>query len=307
MNNQAGQRAEDLLERTSYHEAGHAVIALVHGLEVGRVSVVPTETGRGFFDRTSRRLAGDNLIDDDADDATLAAELLLTVMAGMTAELTRAEEVMPWRLTKHPSFTDHLDDPDVSLAVHYAGLIDPRDPHAPIERAWELLKRLVDNGPIGRAVMAIARALRIDKEINGPEATSIINEHLAPDTAAVMKNRHARLAYVRGSGPWPPEVEVSSVRMRQRGMGSHHVELKADRSLVIDWYDFGDDVPYESGNTLTFSLAGQRALARAMDLPPVIGRDLQSAVAERFAGYHQVRAFCDHHRVSYAHAVDWWP
>jgi hypothetical protein len=102
-------------------------------------------------------------------------------------------------------------------------------------------------------------------------------------------------------------TEASSIKLGHLGAGSHRVDVTDDHCLVVEWYDFGDDVPYESANILTFSTADQEALAEAMGLPGVTLGDLQSAVAERFASYWDVRAFCDQHHVPYRHDVDFMP
>jgi hypothetical protein len=50
-------------------------------------------------------------------------------------------------------------------------------------------------------------------------------------------------------------------RFRMPLPGSHSAYARADGQLVVEWYDFGDDAPYESANLLVFDGQGQAQLA----------------------------------------------
>jgi hypothetical protein len=101
-------------------------------------------------------------------------------------------------------------------------------------------------------------------------------------------------------------IEVSSVKLQVSDSGRHRVFVTSNQSLVVEWYDFGD-VPYETANTLTFYAVDQAKLARALGVTEVTAHGLQSAIAERFATYWDIRAFCDQHCVTYRHDVDAMP
>lgn len=101
-------------------------------------------------------------------------------------------------------------------------------------------------------------------------------------------------------------IEVSSVNLRELDASRHRVFVTSDRNLVVEWYDFGD-VPYEFANTLTFLTVEQAKLAEVLGVTGATVHELQSAIAERFATYWDVRAFCDQHCVTYRHDVDVMP
>lgn len=89
--------------------------------------------------------------------------------------------------------------------------------------------------------------------------------------------------------------------------GSHQVYIR-DGDLVVDWYDFGDHAPYESGNFLIFEPVARAALAAAMELPADTVPEAHAAfVAGRFDSYFEVRAFADERKLAYRHEVDFWP
>jgi hypothetical protein len=222
MNNPAGQAPEERGDHLiAHHEAGHAVFALLHGLEIERVSIVPTETGRGYFDRSSRRLVEQTWVDDDANDATLAAELLLTTMAGWAAEWIAEGYGLP----PGEGFYAPLDDPDSIAARGYARLIDSEETGEVVGRAWSVLKRLVYEPPVERAIAALASALEKDGEINGADASAVIVDALGPEGADLIEDRHSRLAHVRGAaepleGPDEEQEDPNLTRLIAK-VGNH--------------------------------------------------------------------------------------
>jgi hypothetical protein len=95
--------------------------------------------------------------------------------------------------------------------------------------------------------------------------------------------------------------------MRGTGTGTHGVYLRRDE-LSVEWYDFGDAVPYESLNYLYFDPSASDALADAIGLAPGGDRELLArAISERFRSYFEVRAFADAHGLAYRQDVDFWP
>jgi hypothetical protein len=90
-------------------------------------------------------------------------------------------------------------------------------------------------------------------------------------------------------------------------MGSH-VAYARGADLIVEWYDFGKDVPYESANLLIFSPEAQRALSASLGLekPPRV-RSLAREVAARFESYFQVREFASAQGIAFEKKVDFWP
>jgi predicted DNA-binding WGR domain protein len=90
--------------------------------------------------------------------------------------------------------------------------------------------------------------------------------------------------------------------------GSHSAYVRADGRLVVEWYDFGDDAPYESANLLVFDDQGQAQLAAALDLPAETrAQGLAEAVAARFQSYFEVKAFATDQQLRFASEVDFQP
>jgi hypothetical protein len=95
--------------------------------------------------------------------------------------------------------------------------------------------------------------------------------------------------------------------MALKGMGWHRTYV-AGEDLVVDWYDFGDDVPYESGNKLLFDVNSCRQLKLALGLPQGNQvEQLAQRVASSFDSYFDIREFADHRRIPYRHEVDFFP
>ncbi len=93
-------------------------------------------------------------------------------------------------------------------------------------------------------------------------------------------------------------------RMALKGVGSHQAYVDGEE-LVVDWYDFGDDVPYESGNKLFFGANSCRQLKLALGLRQGKGtEELAQRVASEFDSYFDVRKFADRRGIPYRHEVD---
>jgi hypothetical protein len=69
--------------------------------------------------------------------------------------------------------------------------------------------------------------------------------------------------------------------------GAHSAYRDGHGRLVVEWYDFGADAPYESANLITFDSAAERVLAEALGHP----HDLVAALADRFVSWFEVKAF----------------
>lgn len=87
-----------------------------------------------------------------------------------------------------------------------------------------------------------------------------------------------------------------------------HVAYAAQNALVVEWYDFGEDVPYESANLLIFDVDNRVTLAQSLgaatDAPAA---DLARLVAARFRSYFDVKEFAVSHGVPCRAEVDFDP
>src|SRR5947209_6607874 len=98
-------------------------------------------------------------------------------------------------------------------------------------------------------------------------------------------------------------VETLTVRLRGSGKGSgaHTAAIRPDGWLVIEWYDFGDDAPYESANMLVFDRDQQGQLGAALGLPlgERTGQALLSAIQDRFDTYFKAQRFVQENGIGF--------
>ena len=89
----------------------------------------------------------------------------------------------------------------------------------------------------------------------------------------------------------------------------HSAYFGQDGSLTIEWYDFGEDAPYESANMLSFNLEQQRGLAEAIGHAPGSGDRAAFLVAiqARFSTYWQVRELAETCEIGFRKSVDFQP
>lgn len=92
--------------------------------------------------------------------------------------------------------------------------------------------------------------------------------------------------------------------MRGTGRGAHTIYLRPTGELVVDWYDFGEDAPYESANMIVMTAKQQVALARTLGLALGGPAELARTIADRFNSYFAVRAYLDAKKLPYDHEVD---
>ena len=95
-------------------------------------------------------------------------------------------------------------------------------------------------------------------------------------------------------------------RLRGSGRGAEYAYLRGG-DLVVEWYDFGDDAPYESANLLILDGTGQRALAAAMGADAAPPGDLAAKVAAEFASWFELRAFLDAWGITARSETDFQP
>ena len=89
----------------------------------------------------------------------------------------------------------------------------------------------------------------------------------------------------------------------------HSAYFSQDGSLTIEWYDFGDDAPYESANMMSFDVDQQRALAEAIGHASSLGdrAAFLAAIQARFSTYWQVRELAETFKIAFAKSVDFQP
>ena len=103
-------------------------------------------------------------------------------------------------------------------------------------------------------------------------------------------------------------MSTFKVSLRQKGPGAHFIHDREDGSLVVEWYDFGENVPYESANMLILTAAEQALVGEALGLSPTTNAlELASALADQYSSYWDIRRFFDDRRLSYTHKVDFQP
>jgi hypothetical protein len=154
-------------ESTAYHEAGHAVVGYVLGLEVGSVSIIPDAESQG---RVFAPLEDQRRYEIDGDEYLEGH--LVTLFAGVKAvELHFGTEV-------------DSDDPNTDLSIlqsdyGQAGDIVLTLAGSDPERQYEVSERArgrADSLVCGHwpAVQAVAQALLIRKELSGGELEDLI-------------------------------------------------------------------------------------------------------------------------------------
>jgi hypothetical protein len=97
---------------------------------------------------------------------------------------------------------------------------------------------------------------------------------------------------------------MSQVTLRERG----HSAYMRGGELVVEWYDFGEDAPYESANLIIFDTAGRAALARSLGLAE--GADdaaLLDCIQARFPSWFEVKSFALREGVAFRSEVDFMP
>ena len=89
--------------------------------------------------------------------------------------------------------------------------------------------------------------------------------------------------------------------------GSHSTYVRGE-DMVAEWYDHGEDAPYESANMLVLARDAQQRLAEAMSLPLETGAEaLAVAAAARFGSWFEFRDFLKHHGIEVRRETDFWP
>jgi hypothetical protein len=99
------------------------------------------------------------------------------------------------------------------------------------------------------------------------------------------------------------EPTSGKVRLAASGPGNgSHAVFFAGETLVVEYYDHGENAPYESVNQLLFDAAGQRRLLRDAAGSPA--SEALDALARRFDSYWRVQRECDASGILYARLTD---
>lgn len=146
---------------TAYHEAGHALMAMIVGREIHRVSILPNQTRLGACElKKGRSKPSKDILEDE----------ILILLAGVASE---------GRLTGHYNWSGGSQDLRQAMQ-----LIESR---AGTEKQCERLKRrmldkveyLLDDETHWKIVQAISGQLLISKTISGRAVRHLFNQEMA--------------------------------------------------------------------------------------------------------------------------------
>ncbi len=97
---------------------------------------------------------------------------------------------------------------------------------------------------------------------------------------------------------------MSRVTLREKG----HSAYIRDGVLTVEWYDFGDDAPYESANMIVFDAGSRAALARSLGLAEdAADPALLECIRQRFPSWFEVKSFALREGVAFTSEVDFMP
>ncbi len=88
------------------------------------------------------------------------------------------------------------------------------------------------------------------------------------------------------------------------GAGTHWAWVDEQGQLVVEWYDHGPDVPYESANQLRFAPDAVRAL---LELDAPSDEETLAALRQRFETWWEVRKAALEREVPFTSEVDFLP
>ena len=137
---------------TAYHEAGHAVIAIVVGRSVNKVTITPSGNKLGICKMSKGR--------KKASQDALEADLLI-LLAGMAAECRKSGRY------NMQGATQDLRDAE-KLALSRAG--NPRQASKVLKRSLDKVHNLFGQTATWTATKSIAEALLENESISGREA-----------------------------------------------------------------------------------------------------------------------------------------
>jgi Peptidase family M41 len=154
----------------AYHEAGHAVVGYVLGLEIEQVTINPSETSLGQC-----RYRG---WDDEEAGADLDTQLLFILAGAVAEEIAMGAASRSADERKALGLARLRDDSEEEAARRAAGV------------RWLTARFLERHWPV---VKALAMALRKHRDLDGPQATGIIDRAFrklgvpSPSTVALLQ------------------------------------------------------------------------------------------------------------------------
>ena len=154
--------------------------------------------------------------------------------------------------------------------------------------------------PLGEAYLEAVRSPKVREAIARRQAELAEQRHQASTAAA------------------PPSPDVIPIddgygaplghRYPMPAKPGSHTAYARGSDLVVEWYDFGEDAPYESANLLIFDRATQLKLAELIRADPALSpHGLASKIAARFDSYFDVKAFAAERGLPYGIEVDFEP
>lgn len=164
MNREIDEETQDAIERAAYHEAGHAIAAIWHEIELDRVTVVPESGTLGYVEHGFSGLAG-----LEADREKLEAQALIA-LAGAACEahhFGRGREV-DWNAD------DYRHDAVQASAVLQSLSAHDDEGAAYFDWIKERAMSLVAMPRFVEAADALAEALIERRELTGEQASKLV-------------------------------------------------------------------------------------------------------------------------------------
>ena len=88
----------------------------------------------------------------------------------------------------------------------------------------------------------------------------------------------------------------------------HWTYFDHERRLVVEWYDHGPGVPYESANLLIFADADLDELALQIGADHDIrGKELLDVIANKFDSWFAFKAFVTNRHIRHSEETDFCP
>lgn len=156
------------IERTAYHEAGHAVMAYLAKQRLKKVTIIPDNEGNEGMCTSSvlwmKKVQPD--IDRSLKTRSKFEGYIMSTLGGVVAERLFTGRT-DWPIPKYT---------DMNNAVDTAGYFTKSDDEtsAFLKWLWERTKAELDIEPYSNAVHALALELVKEREVGGRKATAII-------------------------------------------------------------------------------------------------------------------------------------
>lgn len=157
------------LKRTAIHEAGHAVMSYLEGIDIIHIEIIPNEDALDSVRRTYGFSEEDFTFDFDDENKDAAIAHTRVSLGGMAAELNYLGDF----------FEDGIAD-DLSFALkqitHHCGS-NEQIGHE-LDELIAQVRQTLSEPTNARAIEQLSAALIKDKKLSGEEATTIIREAL---------------------------------------------------------------------------------------------------------------------------------